>query len=145
MRVSVKVNLIIDFLMVCSLLTVLFLFFSPNQDGSRDYLYRNCDRGIDGATVQETVPRAELEVENFVAGEKLVPGTVHSPSPEGRAEISGRLTIAETAVRYRCSVAVVKRRLGLPLNVAESEAIGRLRRIYGFTMPEARERLEAIR
>jgi len=56
--------------------------------------------------------------------------------------LQGKMTIADAARLYGISSSEVKKRLRIPESVSDYETIGRLRRTYGFTMAQPRERLE---
>jgi hypothetical protein len=62
---------------------------------------------------------------------------------EGEAgSIHGSMTLAEVAAAKNISVETLRARLGLPASVAPDERMGRTCRQYGFSMPEARKRIE---
>jgi len=55
------------------------------------------------------------------------------------------MTLDEAAGIFGISAGEAKRRLGLPDGVSGWEQMGRLRKLYGFTMSEAEERLKEKR
>lgn len=58
------------------------------------------------------------------------------------AELQGSMSLSQAADVTGLPMEEVRRRLGLPDSVADSETLGRLARQYGFTMKEGRQRLE---
>jgi hypothetical protein len=70
-------------------------------------------------------------------------GSARTGPPKGKAaaELRGEMTLSEAADVTGLPMEEVKRRLGLPDSVADSETLGRLGRQYGFRLPEARARL----
>ena len=54
-------------------------------------------------------------------------------------EIRGYHTLAGLAVKYNVSVDEMKSRLNIPSGVSDNERLGRIRRIYGFTMREVED------
>ena len=63
------------------------------------------------------------------------------PHRESAAELQGSMSLSQAADVTGLPMEEVRRRLGLPDSVADSETLGRLGRQYGFTLPEARARL----
>jgi len=58
------------------------------------------------------------------------------------AGLRGAMTLSEVADATGLPLEEVRRRLGLPNSVADGETLGQLGRHYGFTIGEARERLD---
>ena len=57
------------------------------------------------------------------------------------AGIRGSMTLSETAAALNCSVEQVKKLLGLPASIQDSEHLGQIAKEQGTTMQELRKRL----
>lgn len=57
--------------------------------------------------------------------------------------LRGSMTLSEAAQAHGVTVEVARRLLGLPDDVSPDERMGRLSKRFGWTMPDAREWLEA--
>lgn len=55
--------------------------------------------------------------------------------------ITGSMSLSDVAKATGMTVEGVRERLGVPASVSADERMGRLGRSYGFTIPEAREKL----
>jgi len=78
-------------------------------------------------------------------------GQVHSShqnegSKEGRhrdiptnIDVIGSMTLVEVAEKYKVPANHIKSKLDIPLSISNNERLGRLRRIYGFTMSDIEE------
>ncbi len=60
-------------------------------------------------------------------------------------DIKGYNTIGELAGMHDISAAEMKKRLKIPLTVSDNEQLGRIRRIYGFTMREVEDCILALK
>jgi len=139
----------------------LFLFafvLSPTMGEKNDFLHRNSR--LKSEAVQQSVvsgPESEPEVgpAEVVADETGVGHdesahdkanrSGHDHDARGEAALTGRMTLDEAARQYGITTAEAKRRLRIPDQESSQETLGRLRRLYGFTMQQARERLETSR
>ena len=70
-------------------------------------------------------------------------GSARTGPPKGQAaaELRGAMTLSEAADVTGLPVGEVRKRLGLPDSVPDGETLGRLGRQYGFTLGQARGRL----
>jgi len=68
----------------------------------------------------------------------------HTDRPAGLTEIRGAMTLSEI-VRLGVPREVLYQELGLPASVPTSERLGRLGRVYGFTMTQVRDLVESYR
>jgi hypothetical protein len=143
--------------LLCAVLfTFPFFVISTRSEGG-EYLSRHArGRGFDRPT---EVNRAEGKPERMgvgaAEGRERVDAEEPGHAPEephglgavgrGHATIRGSMTIADVAKIYGISVGEVNRRVGLPFQTGEQETLGRLRRVYGLTMQQVRERLNASR
>ena len=71
-------------------------------------------------------------------------GSVRTGPPKGKrtAELHGAMTLSEAAAVTGLPVEEVRKRLGLPDSIPDGDTLGRLGRRSGFTLGEARERLD---
>jgi len=58
--------------------------------------------------------------------------------------ITGQMTLNEVEELTGISTAEILKSLGLPANTSKKEALGRLRRRYGFTLQELRDVVAAL-
>jgi hypothetical protein len=122
---------------------LLFAFFiSPEQRDSRDFLHRNTHSSLTKTRTDSTpnVPEPEKNVRTVESMTHHDQGQKHRE--EDHSALNGRMTLADVANQFGIPIDAVKKRLGLPSAVDALETLGRLRKIHGFTMQEARERLE---
>ena len=132
--------LIVGFL---CLVFILFAFFiSPVQKGAEDFLHRHAHSASVKPEINRTLRAPEPEMELAREAAKTDHGQEHLHSRENPSSLNGRMTLADIANQFRIPLDEVKQRLGLPAHVDSSETLGRLRKTYGFTMQEARDRLE---
>ena len=54
-------------------------------------------------------------------------------------EVVGSMTLAEVATKYDVPANYIKKELNIPISVSDNEKLGRLRRLYGFTMSRIEE------
>ncbi|MBN2345254.1 MAG: DUF4405 domain-containing protein [Candidatus Aminicenantes bacterium] len=164
-RVLWSVTGILSFLLLLSAFIV-----SPARLETGDFLHRNLRSRIEdsrgaadrrGTLVQEdeaAVHAERREAEGNHAkgrtgtgggfsslGQQSAGRRGHLRGEEDHGLLNGRMTLGEAAVRFGITIAEAKRRLELPADTAAGETLGRLRRAYGFTMQEVRERLEKER
>jgi hypothetical protein len=141
----------------CAVLFAFALFVIPTRSVGGEYLFRNArgralekpaevsrpEEKLDqtGVGAAEGRGRADAEEPGHPPGERQGPEVMGI----GHATIRGSMTIADVAKIYGISVGEVKRRVGLPAHTGEEETFGHLRRIYGLTMQQIRERLEPSR
>jgi hypothetical protein len=71
-------------------------------------------------------------------------GSARIGPPKGKAaaELRGEMTLSEAADVTGLPMEEVRKRLALPDSVPDGETLGRLGRRYGFTIAQARERLD---
>ena len=71
-------------------------------------------------------------------------GSARTGPPKGKAaaELRGEMTLSEAADVTGLRMEEVRKRLALPDSVTAGETLGRLGRQYGFTLGQARERLD---
>lgn len=122
---------------------LLFAFFStPVREEAGDFLHRNARSAAVKREANENCCDHEPDKEKKIEAAKADRGEKHSHMNEDHASLNGRMTLEDTAIRFGITIEEVKRRLGLPVHVPGVETFGRLRKTYGFTMQEARDRLE---
>ncbi len=139
----------------------------PAFEGGRQYLRGNerndIERGDgrgDGRLRQNAEPLTIEEIEDD--SKYISPGDekyefnldedqVHSShqnelSDEGRhrdipknIEVIGSMTLIEVVEKYEVPANHIKSKLGIPLSTLNNERLGRLRRVYGFTMSDIEE------
>jgi len=136
--------------LLCAGFFVFSFVITPTRADREDYLYRNSRGGAfenpilpeptDGEGLQEPEGRKRPSLED-VAEPSREPGG-EDRGKGAHTRIVGSMTVAEVALVHGISVAEVKRRLGLPDHISGQEQMGRLRRLYGFTMSQVEERLE---
>jgi hypothetical protein len=132
--------LIVGFL---CLVFVLFAFFiSPVQKEAEDFLHRHAHSASIKPGINRTLRAPEPEMELAREATRMDHGQEHLHSREHHSSLNGRMTLADIANQFRIPLDKVKQRLGLPVHVDSAETLGRLRKIYGFTMQEARDRME---
>lgn len=70
-------------------------------------------------------------------------GSARTGPPKGQAaELRGAMTLSKAADVTGLSIKEIRKRLALPDSVLDDETLGRLGRQYGFTLAQARERLD---
>ncbi len=145
----------------CVVLTAFLLFFSvllePQKSGRNDYLFRRQQQRYDvspqgvGPVIEKAQAPAqpadipsqpERRSERRKQVEKIDLQQTEHDHPDEANSVQGRMTVAQVARVYEISTAEVKNRLGVPVAVSDGVTLGRLRRQYGFTMTQARDRLE---
>jgi len=132
--------LIVGFL---CLIFILFAFFiSPVLKGAEDFLHRHAHSASVKPEINRTLRAPEPEMELAREATKTDHGQKHLHSGENHSSLTGRMRLADIAIQFRIPLDKVKQRLGLPAHVDSAETLGRLCKIYGFTMQEARDRLE---
>jgi len=128
---------------VLCLVFFLFAFFiSPEQRQAGDFLHRNIHSPLAQPRIH-SIPRG-LETEKETRSAENMPdhGQGQRHLEEDHSSLNGRMTLAEAAARFGLTMIEVTKRLGLPADADPLETLGRLRKTHGFTMQEARERLE---
>lgn len=150
----------------CVILAALFFLLpfiiNPEQISDNDFLHRNAGAGQDSkaAAIKFVLNNPQVETgkpaDNDSLHETSTPTKKNGPAQarhelvrenhhteHGEASLQGRMTIAQVSRLYGISTSLVKKRLAVPDHVSDQETLGRLRRSYGFTMEQARTRLEA--
>lgn len=145
------------FALICAGMFAFGFIIRPEPGDEEVFLHRNVRAGLAGDfQLAEKPPRNAEIPERTKDGE--------TPPPSGNATIDpnagrtgselphaddhrlfGNMTLNEAARLFGIPAAEAKRRLGLPGAVSDSETMGRIRRLYGFTMYEAEERLKGNR
>lgn len=142
--------LVTGFVILATGLLLFSFAVKPEKAGQSEYLHRNFPHGRTHdysdvkAVPESSVPgEGEKTEESSRHEEQKAPAAVHEEhgGHEGAEALQGRMTVIDAAKLYGLSAAEVKQRLGVPGDVSDYETIGRLRRIYGFSMTQARERL----
>jgi hypothetical protein len=145
------------FVLLCAVGFTFAFFVVPTRKEGGEYLYRNTgsrafEKPTDMHQSEERLDGKDVVAEKgreHPGGERATRQTGEPPAPgsveRAQAAIRGSMTVAEVAKTCGISADEVKRRLGLPAHVEEGETLGRLRKIYGFTMQQVRERLEKDR
>jgi hypothetical protein len=141
---------------------VLFLFpflIRPQKSGNDDFLHRHSRPTTPAGPVSErvvskldtpagivTVEKAADDIHKIETRRHTENGAVSEKQGdhERQTSLQGRMTIADAARLSGFSTQEVKKRLGVPGTVSDHETIGHLRRIYGFTMEQARAWLEQV-
>lgn len=132
--------LIVGFL--CLIFTLFAFFISPVQKEASDFLHRHAHSASAKPEINRTLRAPEPEKELASEATKTDHWQEHLHTGENHSSLNGRMTLADIAIQFRIPLDKVKQRLGLPAHVDSSETLGRLRKTYGFTMQEARDRLE---
>ncbi|MBU4267976.1 MAG: DUF4405 domain-containing protein [Acidobacteria bacterium] len=128
---------------VLCLFIFLFAFLAtPVREETGDFLHRNSHFGAMKPEVNENSRGREAERGKKPEAAKADRGEKHLHADEDHTSLNGRMTLEDAAIHYGISIEETKRRLGLPAHVDSFATIGRLRKTYGFTMQQARERLE---
>ncbi|MDW7760271.1 MAG: hypothetical protein SCM96_06500 [Acidobacteriota bacterium] len=63
---------------------------------------------------------------------------------EGGILITGQMTLREISASTGVPVAAILEKLGLSLSVSPNETVGRLRRLYGFSIVDLRDAVSAL-
>jgi len=131
-------------------LVVFGFVITPTRADREDYLHRNIRGGdLGNQILPEQTDRGDFpmpaEQERLFSEEGIA--VAKEPVRDGQGKgahmsILGSMTLAEVAGVHGLSVDEVKRRLGLPDHISGQEQMGRLRRLYGFTMSQVEERLK---
>ncbi len=107
-------------------------YFSRQEAGESGIAEENEEVVLD--EVQETKQEAESKPEDIKIQES------HEEHEEDRIlDIKGYHTIGELAAIYDISAEKLKEKLGIPSGVPNNERLGRIRRVYGFTMREVED------
>jgi len=128
----------------------------PQKSGDDDFLHRHSHQITPAESVSASVSSKFDSLSETGAAEKAAAAdqkieTRHIENGavaerhgdhKQQASLQGRMTVADAARLYGFSTLEVKTRLGVPGTVPYHETIGHLRRVYGFTMEQARARLE---
>jgi len=146
--------LVAGFVVLGSGLLLFSFVVNPEKSQGDNFLHRNPSFNKGPAPASDS-PEISNQAGSHNMGEK--PGELNKneqrdkTSPElqekhGDREkvdsLQGKMSIADASRLYGISTLEVKKRLRIPDEVSDNETIGRLRRTYGFTMTQARERLE---
>jgi len=117
---------------------------------SGDRLGRQQKLTVGNIAVQlnQEATRAKKEIPTFKSEEehqeenKLVRGRLEEDT--SGILITGQMTLNEVEELTGISTAEILKSLGLPANTSKKEALGRLRRRYGFTLQELRDVVAAL-
>jgi len=121
----------------------LFAFFiSPEQREASDFLHRHAHSAAAKMMINQDLNASGPEKELSSEAPKTDHGQEHLHMDGDHSSLNGRMTLADAAKQFGIDLDEVKKRLGLPADVDSLETLGRLRKAYGFTMQEARDRLE---
>jgi len=153
---SLRRWLVAAFSLLVSFLFVFPALIKPQKSGNDGFLYRNSWRG-EIHTVRQNIKSALETVRQPNTGVSKVEVTNRSVDSvrrvklkevhhlhdhhHGEETIQGRMAIVDIAQLYGINATEVKKRLGVPDGVANTETLDRLRRRFGFSMSEARNRL----
>lgn len=127
---------------LCLILFLFAFFISPVQKEASDFLHRHVHSASVKPGINQNLHAPEPEKELASEATKTDRGQEHRHMDEDHSSLNGRMTLADVADHFRIPLDEVTRRLGLPAHVDSLETLGRLRKTYGFTMQQARERLE---
>jgi hypothetical protein len=127
---------------LCLIFTLFAFFISPVQKGAEDFLHRHAHSASVKPGINQNLRATEPEKELASEATKTDHDQEHLHTGENHSSLNGRMTLADIAIQFRIPLDKVKQRLGLPAHVDSLETLGRLRKTYGFTMQQARERLE---
>lgn len=127
---------------LCLVLFLFAFFISPEQRQAGDFLHRNTHSSLTKTRTYSTPSVSEPEKDIRTAESMTNHDHGQRHMEESHSSLNGRMTLADVANQFGIPTDEVKRRLGLPSDVDALETIGRLRKAHGFTMQEARERLE---
>ncbi len=155
---------------LCFFLLLFAFFISPTRLQTGDFLHRNARSKIEHSPVGKNTRVGEdqpIEAARGLRGKGYGTAGQNTDGGSDRGEslgsaaadggghhrhgvgdhdsLNGRMTLDEVARRFGISIDEVRRRLELPAYAGGSETLGRLRKTYGFTMEEARERLGKAR
>ena len=72
------------------------------------------------------------------------PEPAHGRLEEGGILITGQMTLREISASTGVPVSAILEELGLPLSVSPNETVGRLRRLYGFSIVDLRDAVSAL-
>lgn len=128
---------------ILSFAFLLFAFFiSPEQREAGDFLHRNSHSSPAQPRTPSLPSVPQMEMKTRPAGTMMDHGREQRHANEDHSALNGRMTLTDVAEHYKIPMAEVKKRLGLPADIDPLETLGRLRKAHGFTMQQARERLE---
>jgi hypothetical protein len=80
-------------------------------------------------------PEKDIDADN----QSVVPGVVDHDQESRVLDIRGYHTLAGLSSQYNVPVEQMKSKLNIPENISDNERLGRIRRIYGFTMREVED------
>lgn len=128
------------FLVLCVLILV-FPVFIPAKVGEPVAGQGFAKARQSGREIPE-VPEQEAKSQDFLIAqpESEVSATSHKAGEgEHILDIRGYNTLDEISGKYNVSVSQLKQRLKIPADVPGNQQIGRIRRIYGFTMADVED------
>jgi len=116
------------------------------------------NESLDAEEKQEAIPRPQIREERFrrEPTPSQTPEKKETPEHEpklvsGRFEgeraalvITGRMTLHELEAATGIPAERILTKMGLPGNLSRNETLGRLRRRFGFTLPQLRLEVEAL-
>lgn len=139
---------------ICALgfLLMFFSFFIEPEKREGDSHHRNVHSsffsglGLGSESWKSETPRGRGDRREMAGDrdeeEKRSKAPQVGDDPDGHELLRGKTTLAEAAQLYGISSPEAKKRLGIPDEVSDSKTLGRLRKIHGFTMAQARALLE---
>jgi hypothetical protein len=124
-------------------------FVPGNEKEHRDYDLLQRDSKVASSKSEDEQTTSNRQTVGDYPGED---DFTHPPSKKNRsifsdkhlgdcpigATINGRTTLVETARKCRVNVKQIKELLNLPMNVASSERLGRLKRRHGLSIHDVR-------
>ena len=127
---------------LCLILFLFAFFISPVQKEASDFLHRHAHSASVKPEINQNLHAPEPTKELASEATKTDHGQEHLHMDEDHSSLNGRMTLSDAAKQFGISLDEVKKRLGLAADVDSLETLGRLRKTYGFSMQEARDRLE---
>lgn len=104
------------------------------EEMARGVAGENIEAPITPKTEKSDIPKQTETLKNQQISEET-----QNHQEERVLEIKGFNTIGELAVIHNISANEMKKRLNIPSGVSNNEQLGRIRRIYGFTMREVED------
>jgi hypothetical protein len=98
------------------------------------------DRDVSGIEPAPIDPETARPAETYGAE----PEPAHGRLEEGGVLITGQMTLREISASTGVPVAAILEKMGLPVSVSPNETVGRLRRLYGFSIVDLRDAVSAL-
>ena len=116
------------------------LYNEGRQINSDTSLVISSDNIISPEIKPDSIPESEPKVE-----EVHHPKKVQREELKAEIEVKGYMTLREVSGKFNVQADQIKERIGIPLNTSDNERLGQLRRLYGFTMSDVRDAIDAER